>query len=62
MVVTGLYWMSQEFSKGLVNGLYNLLKTEYIWRYIRYNPLANLLLTSWDFQATPVSGVTGPYL
>ena len=40
-------WMSQEISKWLVNGLFHLLINGVYWGY---NPLTNLLLTSWDIQ------------
>ena len=37
--------MSREFSKWLVNGIFHLLIDGIYWGY---NPLTNLLLTSWD--------------
>ena len=40
--------MSQEVSKWLVNGLYNLLKNGV---YLGYNPFTNHLLNFWDIQA-----------
>ena len=39
--------MSQEVSNWLVNGLYPTYKWGSPWGY---NPLTNLLLTSWDIQ------------
>ena len=42
-----LTWMSQEVSKWLVNGLYNLLINRVYWGY---NPITNHLLSSWDIQ------------
>ena len=42
-----LTWMSQEVSRWLVNGLYNLLINEVYWGY---NPVTHHLLTSWDIQ------------
>ena len=38
--------MSQEVSKWLVNGL----QPTYKWGILGYNPLTNLLLSSWDIQ------------
>ena len=41
-------WMSQEVSKWLVNVLFHLPINGVYWGY---NPLTNLLLTSWDILA-----------
>ena len=47
IVVEDDAWMSQEVSKWLINGLYNLLINGVYWSY---NQTTNLLLTSWDIQ------------
>ena len=44
-----LTWMSQEVSKWLVNGLYNLLINR-VYRGRGYKPVTNHLLSSWDIQ------------
>ena len=48
-----LPWMSHLFSKWLVNGLQPTYKWDTV--YWGYNPLSNLLLTSWDIQVGNLS-------